>query len=110
MPHTKSTPAFPPCHLRRDQVTSPFPSHLLASSPLRQGMLFEDDVYIVDPGAEILVWVGEGASDRERRAAMLTATKYLMYQRRPLTTPIKVFKTNEAAFQDRRFAQIFAGC
>lgn len=73
-------------------------------------MLSDDGVYLVDPGPEILVWVGEGASEIERRGAMITATKYLMHQARPLTTPIKVFKSNDAAFKDKRFAEIFVGC
>ena len=73
-------------------------------------MLLEDDVYLCDPGTEIIVWVGQGASDRERRAAMLTATKYLAARGKPHTTPIKVFKTTEDAMLDRSFAQIFAGC
>jgi len=73
-------------------------------------MLLEDDVYLCDPGTEIIVWVGQGASDRERRAAMLTATKYLAARGKPHTTPIKVFKSTEDAMLDRSFAQIFAGC
>ena len=73
-------------------------------------MLLEDDVYLCDPGTEIIVWVGKGASDRERRAAMLTATKYLAARGKPHTTPIKVFKTTEDAMKDESFAQIFAGC
>ena len=73
-------------------------------------MLVQDDVYLCDPGTEIIVWVGVGASDRERRAAMLTATKYLALQGKPHTTPIKVFKSTDDAMQDSSFAQIFAGC
>jgi len=72
-------------------------------------MLLPDDVYICDPGAEVIVWVGEHASDRERRAAMLTATKYLALQGKPHTTPIKVFKSTQDAMSDSSFAQVFAG-
>ena len=73
-------------------------------------MLLPDDVFLCDPGTEIIVWVGEHASDRERRAAMLTATKYLALRGKPHTTPIKVFKTTNDAMNDATFAQIFAGC
>ena len=73
-------------------------------------MLLPDDVFLCDPGTEIIVWVGEHASDRERRAAMLTATKYLALRGKPHTTPIKVFKTTDDAMNDATFAQVFAGC
>ena len=72
-------------------------------------MLLPDDVFLCDPGTEIIVWVGEHASDRERRAAMLTATKYLP-SAASRTTPIKVFKTTDDAMNDATFAQVFAGC
>ena len=72
-------------------------------------MLLPQDVYICDPGTEVIVWVGESANDRERRAAMLTATKYLALQGKPHSTPIKVFKSTADAMTDSSFAQIFAG-
>ena len=77
---------------------------------LRLDMLVDNDVLLCDPGAELIVWMGKGASDRERRAAMLTATKYLALQGKPHTTPIKVFKSMDDAMRDESFAQIFAGC
>ena len=78
--------------------------------PLEVRMLVDDDVYLCDPGTELIVWMGKGASERERRAAMLTATKYLALQGKPHTTPIKVFKSMDEAMRDESFAQIFAGC
>ena len=62
--------------LRLDEVTR---------GALDLSMLVQSDVYLCDPGTEIIVWVGEGASDRERRAAMLTATKYLALYGKPNT-------------------------
>jgi len=77
---------------------------------LDTSMLLEQSVNICDSGAELIVWMGKGASERERRAAMLTATKYLALHGKPHTTPIKVFRTMEDAMADESFAQIFAGC
>ena len=77
---------------------------------LQLNMLVEDDVFLCDPGTELMVWMGKGASDRERRAAMLTAQKYLALHGKPHTTPIKVFKSMDEAQKDESFAQIFAGC
>ena len=76
---------------------------------LNLSMLIDDDVYVCDKETELIVWMGKGSSDRERRAAMLTATKYLALQGKPHTTPIKVFKSTEDAMKDESFAQIFAG-
>ena len=73
-------------------------------------MLLDDAVFVCDPGTELMVWMGKGASDRERRAAMLTAQKYLALHGKPHTTPIKVFKSMNDAMNDESFAQIFAGC
>jgi hypothetical protein len=81
----------------------------MARGALDLTMLVPDDVFLCDPGTEIIVWVGAGASDRERRAAMLTATKYLALQGKPHTTPIKVFKSTEDAMRDASFHSIFAG-
>ena len=66
---------------------------VVKNSALSLHMLLEQDVYLCDPGTELIVWMGKGASERERRAAMLTATKYLALQGKPHTTPIKVFKS-----------------
>lgn len=60
---------------------------------LTASMLDPADVFICDPGNEVMVWVGEAASDRERRAAMTTVTKYLQFQVRtraalePISSP-----------------------
>lgn len=47
-----------------------------------------DDVYILDNGYEVIVWVGLDASPLERAEGMNKAVKYLIQAKRPLTTPI----------------------
>ena len=74
---------------------------------LKRAMLGRDDVYVVDAGPELIVWVGEGASNKERAAAFNTASSYLRTQARPLTTPVSVIKSKQSD-QHALFKQIFA--
>lgn len=50
--------------------------------------LQSDDVFILDTGAQILVWIGKGASDSEKANGMAYATKYISDNKRPKHTPI----------------------
>jgi len=49
----------------------------VAVGQLKKNMLGTGDMYIVDAGTEIYVWVGNGASNRERRCAMFFAQDFL---------------------------------
>lgn len=55
---------------------------------LTKSILKTDDVFIVDVGDVVFVWVGKKASDAERKNAMTCATKYLQKHGRSLHTPI----------------------
>lgn len=55
---------------------------------LTKSILKTDDVFIVDVGDVIFVWVGKRASDAERKNAMTCATKYLAKHNRSVHTPI----------------------
>ena len=74
---------------------------------LKKGMLNTDDVYVCDPGPELLVWVGNGASQKERAAAMNTATAYLKSQGKSIRTPVAVLK-EDVAHRHATFQKIFA--
>jgi len=52
------------------------------------GMLDSNDVFIVDAGIEIFVWIGKGASKTEKSQAMKYAMEYLKSENKPATTPI----------------------
>jgi len=58
-------------------------------------MLDTHDVFLVDTTVEVFVWVGDKASDYEKRQAMNTAVKYLEQNDRPMHTPVTVFKENK---------------
>ena len=60
---------------------------------IRKGLLeptdlTSDDVYILDNGTDIFIWVGRGASSQEKSLAMIHALKYLDKKKRPAETPI----------------------
>ena len=74
---------------------------------LTKSMLSSDDVSVVDPGPELIVWIGSGASQRERAAAMNTATQYLKSQGKPITTPVSVIKEGSGV-RHATFQKIFA--
>lgn len=79
----------------------------VARGDLKQSMLSSDDVYIVDPGPQLLVWVGSKASSKERAAAFNTASTYLKTQGKPITTPVSVLKEGQG-MRHSVFKKIFA--
>lgn len=74
---------------------------------LSKSMLGSNDVYICDAGIEVFVYVGENASDSERRSAMSTAVCYLGTQNKPLSTPVHLFKEG-TTITNELWNQIFA--
>jgi hypothetical protein len=59
-----------------------------ASGVLTKDLLKTEDVFIVDVGEVLYVWVGKGASSGERKNAIAVASKYLQKTGRPAQTPI----------------------
>jgi len=54
----------------------------------KKALLDSNDVFILDSGAELFVWIGKGASKEEKRKGMTFAQDYLKKYNRPLTMPI----------------------
>jgi gelsolin len=54
----------------------------------RRSELDPNDVFILDGGFEVFVWIGRGASKEERKNAMSYATQYLTKENRPKFLPI----------------------
>jgi gelsolin len=79
----------------------------IARGDLKAAQLTEDDVFIVDTGPKVIVFVGSAASDRERTGAMHSATKFLQMRSRPFTTPIECFTGLEQAMSNPGFKAIF---
>jgi len=60
----------------------------VATGTFKKSQLKSDDVFIVDLGNELIVWVGKGASKKERALAIQYAGLYLKHAKRPFGTPI----------------------
>ena len=53
------------------------------------------DVFLVDTGLEIFVWVGLAASESEQMNAFQTVDSYLEQSSRPLHTPVHVYREGQ---------------
>jgi len=55
-----------------------------------------NDVFVIDVGAEIYVWIGKGASKAEKNMSMSSAQKYLEEYKRPAWLPLtKIIEGSE---------------
>jgi hypothetical protein len=61
----------------------------LPGNKLTKDLLNSDDVFVVDVGNKLYVWVGKGASASERRESMAHAMKYIAQNGYPSNTPIE---------------------
>lgn len=59
-----------------------------SSGVLTKDLLKAEDVFIVDTGSEVFVWIGKNASPGERRNAVTVATNYLSKNHRSSHTPV----------------------
>ncbi|KAG1701627.1 hypothetical protein DVH05_010931 [Phytophthora capsici] len=59
-----------------------------SSGVLTKDILKTEDVFVIDVGNEVFVWVGKTASESERKNALSVAVHYLKKEGRPSHTPI----------------------
>ena len=77
----------------------------IATKPLRQEMLDTRDCFILDTGSGIYVWVGRGATAKEKSDAMAKAQEFLRSKKYPAWTQIhRIVEGAESA----PFKQYFA--
>jgi len=62
----------------------------IASGSFKKNQLKSDDVMIVDIGTEAFVWVGKGASKKEKALAIHYATMYLKHEKRDWTPAVRI--------------------
>ena len=55
---------------------------------LYKNQLDQDDVFIVDNGTEVFVWVGKTTTKDEKQSGLGYAEKYLKEAKKPMSTPI----------------------
>lgn len=63
-------------------------TEVATGSAIKRSLIKSDDVYILDDGKEVMVWVGLNASPGERQQGLSHAVAYLKGAKRPLETPI----------------------
>lgn len=67
--------------------------------------LKDGDVFLVDTGWEIFVWIGKDANRDEKLAAMTAADRYTKLDPRTLELPVHIIKSGN---ESQRFQEIFA--
>lgn len=72
---------------------------------LNKADLIEGDVFLMDSGWEIYVWIGSGADHFEKIAAMTAADKYARQDPRTLELPVHIVKSG---YETDRFLAYFA--
>ncbi|CAB9520579.1 Gelsolin (Fragment) (Partial), partial [Seminavis robusta] len=72
---------------------------------LNKGDLKDDDVFLLDSGWEIYVWIGSKADRYEKIAAMFAADKYSKMDPRTLELPVEIVKSGA---ESDRFLSYFA--
>lgn len=75
-----------------------------AGAIFKRSALDNDDVFLVDSGWEIYVWVGSGADRHEKIAAMSAADKYSKKELRTLELPVHIVKSGH---ENESFLSLF---
>ncbi|CAF4190191.1 unnamed protein product [Rotaria sp. Silwood2] len=57
---------------------------------VHRALLHSNDVFILDSGSEIFVWIGKGASMIEKKKAMDYAKAYLVKEKKPSHLPVSI--------------------
>jgi len=60
----------------------------VAEGKINATMFDTNDVFVLDGGVQLFVWVGKKASKEEKSQCMKYATDYLKQQKKPATTPV----------------------
>jgi len=80
-------------------------TQIAEGAAVKHSLLKSDDAFILDAGDHIWVWIGKGASVKERRYALGYAHQYLKEHSRPFTLPLS--RIGEG--QESRFFEIAIG-
>jgi len=76
----------------------------ISKGTVKRTSLKSEDVFIVDIGHTLFVWVGKGTTKKEKANAMKYATDYLSKQGRPSYIPVtRVLEGAEPAFFSKAF-------
>ena len=78
--------------------TMTFTKETLAGGKVARAQLDPNDVFVIDNGTDVFVWIGKGTTAEERTQGLQYAEKYLKEFGKPLSTPIS--KTNQGNESD----------
>jgi len=71
---------------------------------IKKSLLKSEDVFFLDNGHSLYVWVGKGTTHNEKAMAIQYATDFLKAASRPLSTPIlRVLEGNEPTSFNKEF-------
>ncbi len=77
----------------------------LPSGKLERSLLDSNDVFVIDTGSKLYIWVGKGSTVNEKKEAMVNATRYLSQSGLAPNTPIeRVSDGNESSSFKGEFA------
>ncbi|KAJ2996848.1 hypothetical protein HDV02_006101 [Globomyces sp. JEL0801] len=75
--------------LKVSDSTGPLTTTVVAQdASIKKSLLSSDDVFILDSGIDVYIWVGKNASAQEKASALEVAMKYLVENNKPPTTHI----------------------
>ncbi len=89
--------SFSPSIFRVSDETGKMEVSIVSEGTLAKSFLDSKDVFLVDDGKLLFVWVGKGASTNERKNAMSYAHNYLMKTKHPLIPVTVVGEGKETA-------------
>ena len=67
----------------------------VARGDIKAAMLDSTDVFLLDAGIEVFVWVGSAASEAEKANAFETADNFMRQTDKPLSTPVHLFREGQ---------------
>jgi len=71
---------------------------------IKKALLKSEDVFFLDNGHTVYVWVGKGTTKNEKDMAIPYATEFLKAAGRPMSTPIlRVLEGNEPTSFNKEF-------
>jgi len=78
--------------------------HEVGHGQLSESMLQSNDVMMLVTADELFLWVGKGSSTAEGRSCYRLAMDYLKVNKRPMSTPIHLFKEGQTMRNERWLA------
>jgi len=80
------------------------------SNRVTRDKLDSKEVFIFDIGVQLFIWIGKGASEGEKKEAMVVATKYLVEHKRPNWLPItRIPEGGESTYFESQFTPQSSG-